>query len=114
MGSGGAAGATRKVLTVRRVFGEPIERDGTTVIPAARLRGRAGGRRARKRNGMDATQSGLKLAARPAGALVIRDGTVSWQPAIDLNRIVAGGQLVVVTIAGLAYFMLRQRRADHR
>lgn len=114
MGSSGATGATRKVLTVRRVFGEPIERDGTTVIPAARLRGRAGGQRARKRGGVDASKSGLKLAARPAGALVMRDGVVSWRPAIDVNRIVAGGQLVTVSIAGLVYLMLRLRRADHR
>ena len=30
-------------LTVRRVFGDPIEKDGVTVIPAARVHGGAGG-----------------------------------------------------------------------
>lgn len=114
MGSSGVTGATRKVLSVRRVFGEPIERDGTTVIPAARLRGRAGGRRARKRNGADASQRGLKLAARPAGALVIRDGNVSWQPAIDVNRIVAGGQIIALTIGVLAILVRRERRPGRR
>jgi uncharacterized spore protein YtfJ len=33
----------RKALTVRRVFGDPYEVDGVTVIPAAVLRGGVGG-----------------------------------------------------------------------
>jgi hypothetical protein len=34
---------------------------------------------------------------RAAGVFVIRDGTASWRPAIDVNRIVLGGQLVAIT-----------------
>jgi uncharacterized spore protein YtfJ len=33
----------REVATVRRVFGEPIERDGVTVVPVAAVRGGGGG-----------------------------------------------------------------------
>lgn len=33
----------RDVMTVKRVFGDPYELDGVTVIPAARVRGGAGG-----------------------------------------------------------------------
>ena len=33
----------RDVLTVKRVFGEPYEKDGVTVIPVARVGGGAGG-----------------------------------------------------------------------
>jgi uncharacterized spore protein YtfJ len=33
----------RDTLTVKRVFGEPYEKDGVTVIPAARVQGGAGG-----------------------------------------------------------------------
>ena len=33
----------RDSMTVRRVFGDPYERDGATVIPAARVRGAGGG-----------------------------------------------------------------------
>ena len=33
----------REVTTVRRVFGEPIERDGVTVVPVAAVRGGGGG-----------------------------------------------------------------------
>ncbi len=113
MAAGGVTGATRKVLTVRRVFGDPIERDGVTVIPAARLRGRAGGKRAAGRGG-GARRAGLKLSARPAGVVVIRDGNVSWQPAIDVNRIVVGGQVIALTIGVLAFFMRRERRPGRR
>jgi uncharacterized spore protein YtfJ len=33
----------RDALTVKRVFGEPYEKDGVTIIPAARVQGTAGG-----------------------------------------------------------------------
>ena len=33
----------RDVATVRRVFGEPIEHDGVTIIPVARVMGGGGG-----------------------------------------------------------------------
>ena len=32
-----------EAISVRRVFGEPYEKDGVTVIPAARVSGGAGG-----------------------------------------------------------------------
>ena len=33
----------RDTMTVKRVFGEPYEKDGVTIIPAARVQGGAGG-----------------------------------------------------------------------
>jgi uncharacterized spore protein YtfJ len=33
----------RDAMTVRRVYGEPYDRDGSTIIPAAAVRGGAGG-----------------------------------------------------------------------
>ena len=33
----------RDALTVKRVFGEPYEKDRVTIIPAARVQGAAGG-----------------------------------------------------------------------
>ncbi len=35
--------AARESLTVRRVYGEPYERNGVTVIPAASVQGGGGG-----------------------------------------------------------------------
>jgi uncharacterized spore protein YtfJ len=78
--------ATRDALTVRRVFGEPYERDGVTVIPAAVLRGGVGGGGGADDRGQHGEGGGFGLVARPAGAYVIQDGAVRWRPAFDLNR----------------------------
>jgi uncharacterized spore protein YtfJ len=70
-------------VNVRRVYGEPVESDGVTVIPAAAVRGGAGGGGDNAGNG----GGGFGVMARPVGAYVIRDGNVSWRPAVDLNRL---------------------------
>jgi len=77
------AGA-RDAMAVKRVYGDPIESDGVTVIPAARVGGGGGGGGDSDHNG----GGGFGLGARPVGAYVIKDGDVSWQPAVDVNRIV--------------------------
>ncbi len=85
---------TQDVLTVRRVFGDPVRIDGVTLIPAAVIRG-GGGAGAR---GAEQSGAGFGLHARPAGVYVIRGGdTVSWRPAVDINRVILGGQLVAIT-----------------
>lgn len=79
----------RDGMTVSRVLGEPYEHDGVTVIPAAAVRGGAGGGTGKKgETGEEGEGGGLGLVARPAGAYVIKDGAVSWLPAVDVNRIV--------------------------
>jgi len=75
-------------LTVRRVFGEPYEKDGATVIPAARLVGGGGGGSGQDELGQSGNGGGFGLVARPAGAFVIRNGDVRWRPAIDPNTLV--------------------------
>lgn len=82
----------RDVLTVRRVYGDPIERDGVTVIPAAKVRGGGGGGSDVQGNG----GGGFGVSATPAGAYVIRDGRVIWRPALDLNRTILMGQIVAI------------------
>jgi uncharacterized spore protein YtfJ len=87
----------RDTLTVKRVFGEPYEKDGVTVIPAARVRGGAGGGSGEDPDSRGrGSGSGFGLTARPVGAFVIRDGDLSWRPAVDVNRIILGGQVVLV------------------
>ncbi len=89
------------VLTVRRVFGEPIERNGVTVIPAASVGGGGGGGGGggRDRAGQRGTGygGGFGVSAKPAGVYVIRaDGRVVWRPALDLNRTIFMGQVLAV------------------
>jgi uncharacterized spore protein YtfJ len=87
----------RDALTVKRVFGEPYEKDGVTMIPAARVQGAAGGGSGEDPQSQgQGSGSGFAIAARPVGAFVIRDGELSWRPALDVTRIALGGQVVAV------------------
>ncbi len=49
---------------------------------------------------------GFGVPARPVGAYVIRGEQVDWEPALDLNRVILGGQVVAV----LALLVLRSIR----
>ena len=84
----------RDAITVRRVYGEPLQQDGVTVIPAAVVMGGGGGGGDAQGNG----GSGFGLVARPAGAWVIKDGDAIWRPAIDINRAFLMGQVVAIVM----------------
>jgi uncharacterized spore protein YtfJ len=87
----------RDAITVKRVFGEPYEKNGVTVIPAARVQGGAGGGGGEGPEGQGkGSGTGFGLSARPVGAYLIRGDEVTWRPAVDLNRIVLGGQIVAI------------------
>lgn len=108
-------GQTRDALTVKRVFGEHYERKGVTVIPVAAVRGGGGGGQGEGAAPDGAGTSsgsggGFAITARPAGVYVIEGGTVSWRPAVDVNRIVMGGQFVAVVALLVLRSILRHRR----
>ena len=87
----------RDTLTVKRVFGEPYERNGVTVIPAARVQGGAGGGGGEGPEGQGkGSGSGFGVSARPVGAFLIEGDEVTWRPAVDLNKIILGAQVVAV------------------
>ncbi|MGO9179071.1 MAG: spore germination protein GerW family protein [Candidatus Limnocylindrales bacterium] len=101
----------RDAMTVKRVFGDPYEKDGVTVIPVANVIGgvgAGGGSSAGARppstshetTGEGAGDSGhgmgYGLRATPAGVYVIRGGEVEWQPALDPNRLTLQRALVVI------------------
>jgi uncharacterized spore protein YtfJ len=96
----------RDAMQARIVFSEPIERDGMTVIPAAKVRGGGGGGGDSQNN----AGGGFGLDAKPAGAYVIRDGSVAWEPAIDVNRIVLGGQIIAVIALLVLRTWIKSRR----
>jgi uncharacterized spore protein YtfJ len=105
----------RDTLTVKRVFGEPYEKDGVTVIPAARLQGGAGGGTGEDPQGQGrGSGSGFGVTARPVGAFIIRDGDLSWRPAVDVNRIILGGQLVLVVALLTIRAIIRTRSRSRR
>jgi uncharacterized spore protein YtfJ len=96
----------REIMTVRRVFGEPIEKEGVTIVPVAQVMGGfgAGGPAetpsAEGKTGAMAPAEGTRPAppagigggfgvmARPAGVYVIREGRVRWVPSVDVTRLV--------------------------
>jgi len=84
----------RDAITVRRVYGEPYQEDGITIIPAAHVVGGGGGGGDTLGNG----GSGFGMSARPVGAWVIKDGDATWRPSIDLNRTILMGQIVGIVI----------------
>jgi len=107
--------SVRDAMTVSRVFGEAYERDGVTVIPAAVVRGGGGGGGGRNRDtGNRGQGGGFGLIARPAGAYVITDGAVRWEPAVDVNRIVTAGVVGGVVATWLLTRRPRRGRSPRR
>ena len=84
--------------SVSTVFAPPIEKDGITVIPAARVAGGSGGGSGTDEEGQEGEGGGFGIHAKPAGVYVIDGGKVSWQPAVDPNRIVGAVAAVVIAI----------------
>jgi uncharacterized spore protein YtfJ len=88
----------REAITVKRVYGDPIESDGVTIVPAAVVQGGGGGGGDTEGNG----GGGFGLQARPAGAWVLHDGEATWKAAVDLNRIA-----LFAFLLGLAFALRR-------
>ena len=55
------------------------------------------------------TGGGFGVNAKPAGAFVVRGDDVDWRPAIDVNRIIMGGQLIAAAALLLAVTVVRAR-----
>ena len=53
---------------------------------------------------------GFGVDARPIGVYVVKNGEVSWQPAIDVMRIVIGGQILGLVALLTIRSLLRRRR----
>ena len=96
-------------LTVGRVFGEPIQHGDILVVTVARIRGGGGG----GGTGDTAQETGSGMGggfdAAPVGVFVVKGGSVTWQPAVDVTRIVVGSQLVAIVVALVVRSILRRR-----
>jgi uncharacterized spore protein YtfJ len=102
----------RDTYTARRVFGDPIEKDGVTVIPVAMVAGGGGGGTG-PAEGAEDTESGgggFSGMARPAGVYVLRGDDVQWRAAIDVTLL----GMAVIALAALTVLVmgraLRHRR----
>jgi hypothetical protein len=84
-----------------QVYGQPYETvDGVTVLPVAKVRGRTK---------PGAQQADLRLAAKPAGVFVIKNGEAAWVPAVDSTRIALMGELIGLVAATFATLAMVRR-----
>jgi len=90
-------------LGIRRVFGEPVERDGLVVIPVAVAIGGGGGGSGPDEQGSGAGFGGM---VRGIGVYAISNGQVRFIPAVDTTALAAMG----VLLAGLALLTRRRTR----
>ncbi len=105
--------------TAGKVFGSPISHDGVTVLPVAKVSGGGGGgggsgpgEAGHEQRG---TGGGLGVAAKPLGVFVIKDGSVAWRPALDVNAIVIGAQIVAVMALLVVRAIIKARsKGRHR
>jgi len=111
--------ATSDALSVRRVFGEAYERDGAQVIPVAKVLGGTGAGYgsgsladdgAAEHDG-EGGGGGFGVRVRPVGVYVVDESGVHWHPALDLNRVILGGQAVgAIAVLALAWGLRRRSR----
>ena len=83
---------TRDAISVKRVYGEPIEKNGLTLITAADVMGGGGGGSDDSQNG----GGGFGVRARPVGTWIIRGENVEWEPAVDATRLALRGMLLAM------------------
>jgi uncharacterized spore protein YtfJ len=106
------AGA-QDTFTVKRVYGEPYEKNGVTFIPAASVRGGGGGGES---DGGDTTPSGtgggFGMTARPVGAYRIINDDVAWIPAADTTKVIVLSEIIVIVALLVLRSILRARRTQ--
>ena len=103
---------TRDTLSVKRVYGEPFEKNGVTFVPAASVRGGGG---AGEGDGGENTPSGagggFGITARPVGAYCIKGDEVSWVPAADTTRVIILSEIVAIVALLVLRSVARSRRS---
>ncbi|HKR63467.1 MAG TPA: spore germination protein GerW family protein [Thermoanaerobaculia bacterium] len=92
----------------RQVYGDPVERDGTTIIPVARVQWGFGGggigRGAAERGG-----GGGGARAYPAGFIHLRNGEAEFRPIHDASVVALAAVGIGGLIAGLALAKILRR-----
>ncbi len=130
--------AAEDTFTVRRVFGEAYEREGVLVIPVARVTGMTGlgsgggeGEGLPMWTGMPKGHAapdeptgeaptghgsghggggGWGLHVKPLGVYVVDGHGAHWQPAVDVNRLMLGMQLVAAWGLAIGFTAWAARR----
>jgi uncharacterized spore protein YtfJ len=100
----------RDTLTVGRVYGEPFEKDGLVVIPAATVRGGGGGGEGEPGEGQPGgSGAGFGMSAQPTGAYQIRGDELTWVPAPDVTKLVISSQVFAIVALLIIRSILKRR-----
>jgi uncharacterized spore protein YtfJ len=82
------------------IYGEPVERDGVTVIPAAKAMYGFGGGSGSKA-GEEGTGGGGGVAIKPVGYIEIKDGNTKFKSIPDPERVVK-----IIAVGGVMAFLI--------
>lgn len=105
--------AAEDMVTVKRVYGEPFQSNGVTLIPAAAVRGGVGGGEGEETESTPAGRGGgFGMSARPVGAYKIEGDEVVWVPAPDVTRLVVSAQIVAIVALLVIRSVLKRRRTS--
>jgi hypothetical protein len=103
-------GTAREFVAAERVYGQPYEKNGVTVIPAAKISGGGGGGTGQGPDGQGSgVGGGFGLGARPVGAYVISGDKVRWTPAVDFGQILLAWFLGLLAMRGFMRMTERRR-----
>jgi uncharacterized spore protein YtfJ len=83
------------------VFSEPIEKDGVTVVPVAKVRWGFGGGGGSKEGGQQGSGGGGGMNVTPVGYIELKDGQTQFKPIRDASSFVP-----VIVASGVAGFLL--------
>jgi uncharacterized spore protein YtfJ len=101
----------RDTLSVRRVFGEPVDHNGVTIIAAAAVRGGGGGGAGEPGEGAPGgSGGGFGMSARPVGAYQLKDDEVRWVPAADTTKVILLAEVLGIVALLVLRSILRGRR----
>lgn len=105
------AGA-KDTMTVSRVYGEPYQSNGVTLIPAASIKGGFGGGEGEGSEDTPAGRGGgMGISGRPVGAYQIGGDKVTWVPAVDISRVILMGQVVAIVAMLVVRSILRRGKS---
>ncbi|MGB9373106.1 MAG: spore germination protein GerW family protein [Jiangellales bacterium] len=88
----------RDQMTVGRVFGDPIEKDGVTLVPVAMVMGGVGGGEGSSEQHDQGEGGGYGILARPLGVYVIGGDTVRFKPVINADRVLTSAAVLAAGV----------------
>jgi len=78
------------------VYADPVEKDGTVLLPAVWVAGGGGGGSDMSEDAVERGGGGFGLFARPSGSWVVTDRGAEWVPAVDLTALALAGTVLVL------------------